>query len=286
MSIFVECPNGCLITLTNNQRGKFAECTSCRSIIRVPRTGESRLIDGHRRTVYKAGWIASHEEAAEIKKEPNTQEPISLLSQDAKNNALYVIESLGVKQDERQVETLDDVLPFLIDRTSLPIEQTDQVVIEIAELDHDNHDRDRVWLTRFYASCLVVTAIVNCVPILVYMTAFAPQSWETTLPRWSFALIFTSLLLISYAVYLWQLADWSSLLVSACIALFASCCFGFIAAGLWLGTVNNTIAGYLQLPQSYYYFGPIWGGIMFGLLALTSFALGRDALYWQRNIGF
>ncbi len=188
------------------------------------------------------------------------------------------------KQSELDSIQVSEILPIHVDQSESSNQDAAEVIIERDSKPDYDPNRDRLWLTRFYAACLFVVGLVNIVPVIALLTAYNQYLSQSVLPRWAFVSIFLSLIFVAYAVYLVQLADWSSLLVVSVFVLLVACLYGFLAAALWLGNPTGTIAVALQIPQAYFHFGPIWGGIMFCLLALASFTFGRDAFAWQHGI--
>ncbi len=311
MSILVHCPSGCVVTAHNNRRGKIIVCRECQASIRVPRKGSKTELAGKSQIVYTAHWIAAPNELGNDPVNLNDpgRVPFQQLSEpkvvvdavvqavDGLQGALHrghfestpesdKRDSFAAKAEidsPRALRKQEIDVAIIVERPVAYSSDIGEVMIEFDRKERHDPERDRLWLTRFYALCLAIIAVVNCVPVGVFLLAYAPQSWDATLPRWAFVLIFVSIAFLSYWIYLWQLADWSSLLMVSLFVLLTACVYGFLAAGLWLGTPESWIARVLQLPHAYYQFGPIWGGIMFCLLVLTSFTLGRDALNWQSS---
>jgi len=143
--------------------------------------------------------------------------------------------------------------------------------------------RDRSWIVRGYACGLLGVGLLQGLPVAIYSITHRELLADQPLPTWAFVSLFASLLVVSYAVYLWQIPDWSALLVTSLFALGLACCYGFLAAGLFLGDAQGWPATPLQIDYELATVSPLWSGVMFGAMALISFVFGRDAILWQRS---
>lgn len=280
MSINVKCPNGCSIQLSKNSIGKIADCPNCKSTIRVPRKSSGKE--------FVALLIADPGDLEESNTEQSTEFSASELiaapkrtvrsNPNSKPDAENPFEFLSNKENVAAVD-ISAGLPIEVEKTA----EAGLVEIEMEEKGRIDVVKDRVWLSRFYAFCLLFVGLVNALPVIVFAIYFRDELGSMPLPRWAFCLIFAAMIFIAYSIYLMQLADWSALLMVTLFTLLAACFYGFFAAGLLLGDANGVTSRFLQLPQAYYRFGPIWSGILFGVCALASFVFGLDAFSWYFN---
>ncbi|MEL7497448.1 MAG: hypothetical protein AAFN77_07550 [Planctomycetota bacterium] len=137
---------------------------------------------------------------------------------------------------------------------------------------------DRKMLTRFLAGCLLIIALINLVPALYHW-----RNWSTDqmlLPRWIYLQIFVGAIFSVYAVFLWQISDWSALRSVSVAMLVVAFLFGVISAGLLVG---GNFASVLGVSFSLNRQAGIWCVAMLILATVMSYWSGKESANWRRS---
>jgi hypothetical protein len=141
---------------------------------------------------------------------------------------------------------------------------------------------DRVVLARFLAACLVVIAIVNVVPAVIYWYRWNSFDQVTPLPRWIYLQMFAALLHVIYAVFLIQVPDWATLKAVSFAMLAIAMSFGLISTGLTVGDGGGFVPVFLGLTPSLIRRAGLWCVAMLCVATLASYLGGRESARWQR----
>jgi hypothetical protein len=88
---------------------------------------------------------------------------------------------------------------------------------------------------------------------------------------------------VIYAIFVIQIADWSSLKAVSVVLLTIAATYGFISAALLLGGSQGIVAMWLGLPTVMMQKASIWCVAMLLLATMAAYVCGREALAWQRT---
>lgn len=141
---------------------------------------------------------------------------------------------------------------------------------------------DRVLMSRFFGMFLLAVAVINMAPAIYHWYSWSTETLVGNLPRWTYLLIFVASLHVIYAIFVLQIADWSTLNAVSAVMLVVAAFFGFVSASLTLGGGNSAVAAFLDLPFAMMRNAIIWCIAMLLLAIVSSYLSGREALNWQR----
>lgn len=142
--------------------------------------------------------------------------------------------------------------------------------------------QDKVLISRFVGAFLVFAAAVNISPAIYHWYSWSATSLTESPPRWTWLLTFVAAIHVIYAVFVFQIADWSALKAVSLALLAVAGVFGFVAVALVLGNGSDGMSRFLQLPFDLFSKGQIWCVAMLLLSVIASYISGREALGWQR----
>jgi len=143
-------------------------------------------------------------------------------------------------------------------------------------------------LARLLSAAVLAAACLGAAPAVLEWIDYVQWGGSVDVPppgRWAFLLMLLCLLEIAYAVYLWQLADWMSLLVVATAALVLA---GLYAIALGLTLVSRATEGLVGehgLQLGHHLAGgkaAMWSLLMLAVWALVALFAARLSLQWRR----
>ncbi len=178
--------------------------------------------------------------------------------------------------DEHELKQALGVVPA----TAPPLIEED---IQI-EVDSDSRDRqdDDQFLARFFGFCLFMVGVITLIPGIYYLMALSGDFQTQTVPRWAYLVAFASAVHLLYALYVYQIADYSALQALSAFLLLVTCIYGFVGVAILLDE-SGPVAMFLQIPSNLVTRAAIWSGIMFSISALCCYVLGRESLIWRRK---
>jgi hypothetical protein len=141
---------------------------------------------------------------------------------------------------------------------------------------------DRIVLSRFFALSLCVVAFANLIPTLYFWSAWAQAIDHSPLPRWIYLQFFVAAFHGIYALFLFQVPDWSALRAVSVAMLMVAFAFGAISTSLLVGDGQGTAASFLGLSFDVVRQAAMWCVAMLCLATLMSYWGGREAANWQR----
>ena len=141
---------------------------------------------------------------------------------------------------------------------------------------------DRRVLARFFAICLCCVAFVNMVPALYHWYHWTQLTESMQLPRWIYIQVFVGAIHLVYAVFLFQINDWSAMRAVSVAMLAVAFVFGFISTGLLIGGGDGNLTGFLGIPYTLNRQASIWCVAMLCLATLMSYWGGKESTNWQR----
>ena len=296
MTMRVQCPKGCLLSIPDRCSGKIVRCPSCQLVIQIPVVANSETESGVANTIQARRVRSNKNSLATPPRSVKTtgQEPLP-----EKEPPVMVRQRLSVPAPIRKV-----VLPpeELMERPPRPANAQNHALIgsrdsggapigaDLSAQDDEEQilrqfyasTSDRRILARFYAIFLFCTGIFNLVPA-IYLGINSDQlAIDPTWPRWVYLQIFVAGLYFIYAIYLFQLPDWSALRTIAIAMLTLAMLYGFITSGLLIGGGQGGIAQFLMLPNALSNRAAIWCVAMLCLATLISYLTGRESALWCR----
>ena len=136
---------------------------------------------------------------------------------------------------------------------------------------------------RIVAVSLLALALVGLIPVLV--DALLTRDVETPgWERWATAAFWVSLLEACYAIYVWQLADWSALRVVSWMKLLVAGVYEMAAAFRRLAADGNRVTAFWDLDGNAFSSSQevLWCFLMVVLTGLLSYAAGTWSAQWAR----
>jgi hypothetical protein len=164
--------------------------------------------------------------------------------------------------------------------------QTEQV--ELAEEKTHWEDRirksnaERVVLARFFALSLCAVAAINLFPAFYYWYDWSQSLEANPLPRWIYLQVFVAAIHLVYAIFLFQIPDWSAMRAVSVAMLAVAFIFGLFSTGLLVGGGQGVFAAFLGLSFVIVNRAAIWCVAMLFLATLMSYLGGRESTNWRR----
>lgn len=130
---------------------------------------------------------------------------------------------------------------------------------------------------------LAALALFGVAPAVWEWFALWQNPDEPPVPPWVFALLITAVLQLGYAIYLWQVPDWS--------AMWATTIATLAAAAAWAALLGTTLLGKQEsaLVELFRYADKLegnraamWCFIMLCFTSVLAYFLGLTAVRWQR----
>ncbi len=144
-------------------------------------------------------------------------------------------------------------------------------------------NEDRVVLSRLLAVCLCGLALVNMIPALIFWYDWYCAVEQVALPRWVYLQCFIAAIHFVYALYQFQIPDWSAVRAVSVTMLVFAFLFGVLSTGLLVGGGGGVLASFLGVSHTYLQRAAIWCVTMLCLATLVSYLGGREAANWQRS---
>ena len=270
MPLKVKCPGGCVIRMPNNRAGKLIRCPGCKSVLQIPAIPDQSQVSSSE-TVLQQARLAKKKQ--QIAGDPAGNDVAEKSSSEA---------WLGSFADN--VETSVDDFPVLIETGSKDDEHStkqDAIAVRVQRA-----KRDRIVLSRFFAFCLCIVAVINMVPAIYYWHQWSLNAELQQLPRWTYLQVFVAALHFVYAVYLVQISDWAALKTVCVVMGIVGAIFAAVSVGLMFGIseggAQGNVARFLGLPYSLVRSACLWCVAMLCLSTLASYLSGREAANWQR----
>ena len=141
--------------------------------------------------------------------------------------------------------------------------------------------QDRIFLARFLASFLGLIALLNVAPA-IYHWSSVHSAAESKIANWLCFQVLVGVLQLLYAVFVWQIRDWSALKALSVVLLFFAALYGFISTSALIGDANSIVFKFLEVSYSMQRTATIWAVTMLLLMIATSFLAMKEALNWQR----
>ncbi len=144
-------------------------------------------------------------------------------------------------------------------------------------------NRDRVLLTRVFGILICLVGSINMVPSYLFWNRWSQQITPPPLPHWVYWQVFIAALCLVYAIFLWQIADWSALKSVSIVMLIMAMGYGLITISLILGGAQSPAARWLSLDGQTLDRGKTWCATMLCVVTLISYLGGRESSKWKRS---
>ncbi|MGY8746937.1 MAG: hypothetical protein ACKVHR_02610 [Pirellulales bacterium] len=141
---------------------------------------------------------------------------------------------------------------------------------------------DRFFLAKLFATGLVLVAGLNLIPVLIQLTTWSGFFQADEIPNWFFLQLVISLLNLMYAIFLFQINDWSAMRSVSVLMLAMAFIYGGCCTGLLLGGNNGSLMMLLEMSSVAFRRATIGFAVMLCLATLISYWAAKEASNWQR----
>ncbi len=136
--------------------------------------------------------------------------------------------------------------------------------------------------SRYLALAMVLLAIFHTLPALVQLfnqqAIAAEQLFQL---RWVLFVFFMAGLHLVYAVYVYQVVDWSGVYTMAVFELICAIFFAVLCGGLWVEQGAGPFSNMLQIPALLKANAQLWCASLTGISGLVSYVAWREAARWR-----
>ncbi len=136
-------------------------------------------------------------------------------------------------------------------------------------------------LARTIGWCLALLSAISVLPVAIALW----RSHSIALERWALGLLILAALQLSYAVYLVQLPDWSSMRVVSIVTLGIAALYAVLAGMRMLAAPGNSVLEALELEGNLFSSRQqiLWCFAMMLLTSSLSYLAGRASGRWSRE---
>ncbi|MCU0877241.1 MAG: hypothetical protein MUF06_05595 [Pirellulaceae bacterium] len=135
------------------------------------------------------------------------------------------------------------------------------------------------------AAALVAAALFSVAPAVWDLVEYLRIDGSPFVARWALLLFFIGVLQLAYAVYLFQLPDWSSVWVITVFALCGAALYAAVLGIVLMSAPDGVLVGPHGLQLADKLAGgkaALWCVAMVALLVMLALAAGKLCLSWQR----
>jgi len=142
------------------------------------------------------------------------------------------------------------------------------------------HNPRQCWTAYNLAIALAVVGAFSLTPAVLEIVDFFRHEQAAPIARWAFAVILAGLLQLTYAAYVGQLPDWSTVWVGAVLCLVYSAVYAtMVALFMWSETAVLTSLGISEALRNR---AVLWCFSMLSLSSLITYFAGRAAARWKK----
>jgi hypothetical protein len=297
--------------MPTNRAGKLVRCPECKTVIRIASISETERLSGKPIPIRAIAMRTSNpSDPPSEMVEPNQYipEPAGITELPAAipakphDNDVEIHRPKNVSPDSTRAAKLRLPLPRFVAPAKREADTPKSTGVDVPHpevrfqrSEQDRSDRigaivsraqraelERRYLIRFFGFCLIGVALFNSIPAIYQWSLWSEEMAFRPLPRWTYLQIFIAGLHVVYAIYLLQIAHWTSMKAVAIVLLAVAIVFGIVSTGLVVGGGNGVIARFLNLSQIGIRNACLWCLAMLFLATLTSYVIGREARNWQR----
>ena len=283
MPLRVKCPAGHKLIVPDDRAGRTLRCPRCGEEVVVP--GEEARVAEARDSKAREGEAPAEPPESGQGTEDRGQEAPALESPAVEATSIACeVQAHAAKSDEAD-QRLERPFDFL---TSVEPPRATPVAARQPKVSAQLHaDAGRTLAVYQLAAALVAAAVVSVVPAVWDMVEYA-KSAELDAPpvaRWALVLFFLAVVQLAYAVYLFQLPDWSSVWVVTVFLLVQAAGYAGVLgivlisdqSGLLVGQQGLQLADKLAGGQA-----ALWCLCMVSVATILALFAGRMSLAWQR----
>lgn len=256
MPLRVICPNGCVLRITDKYAGKKVRCPKCKSVIQVDNL-TAKDNDLQQPQIATGSASAADQDWTDFE--------IVMDETQAPDRSRTATEPIAV--------TSTSSSSFQID----PATNLDQYQGRI-----ERARQDRVLLSRIAAAFIFLVGLINLLPACFQWYLWSQDPLSETLPLWITLLVFLGAIHLLYALFVFQIPDWSALRAVSVVMLIEAAICGFVSVGILLGGVNSPSVSYLGLNYAMLNSASVWCVTMLLLAVVTSFLTAKESFNWQQ----
>ncbi|MCP4096250.1 MAG: hypothetical protein GY748_08410 [Planctomycetaceae bacterium] len=141
---------------------------------------------------------------------------------------------------------------------------------------------DRFFLAKLFAVGLVFVAGLNLIPVLTQLITWGDLFQVNEIPNWFFLQVSICLLNLLYAIFLFQINDWSAMRSVSVLMLVLAFIYGICCTGLLLGGNEGSVVTLLEISSVRIKQATSGFAVMLCLATLMSYWAAREASNWQR----
>ena len=322
MSLRVRCPKGCIVNASLIRSGKVVRCPKCRMMIRIPEISESERRAEQtvecQAEVYeeldeeRANSIGSLFNNTRLSRLPvarprqqrnssptNHETPTvsvrifdeSLKTNLPSSNQALVKRGTDEKNHSKLIKVSDvEVVQGAILRAKVGVPHVSSIKGNPSKANGKQSweerltraNADRFFLAKLFASGLILVAGLNLIPVLAYLITWGGISQVSEVPNWFFLQVVISFLNLLYAIFLFQINDWSAMRSVSVLMLVIAFIYGVCCTGLLLGGDEGSLLMLLEISSVRGRQATSGFAAMLCLATLMSFWAAKEASNWQR----
>lgn len=141
----------------------------------------------------------------------------------------------------------------------------------------------RLWAGQL-AVGLLLAALFSCGPSAIDLVDYWRNPEEQFVARWALFLLALGLLQSAFALYVWQLADWTSLWVLTIVSLAVASGFAMMLGVILVAGQESQLVAALQLQDRLIgNKAQLWCLCMIAVYTVLAFFAGRACTFWHRR---
>ena len=208
------------------------------------------------------------------------------------------IDAAMILQALSSAEALNDQSPKEESKEVLPPEAAVEPVVDTAvavespplpaawtkpEIVHLGADHGRVLAAYVLAGVLAVAALFSMAPAAWDVAEYIQFPETAFVARWALVLFFLGIVQMAYAVYLFQLPDWTSVWVVTIYSLLSAGIYAALLGLVVISREDGVIVSGLQLADKLAGGkAALWCLSMISLSVILAFFSGRLSLHWRK----
>jgi hypothetical protein len=163
--------------------------------------------------------------------------------------------------------------------TDAPSTSSPRAPLERAGVFHNPSQRMRA---TYLSLGMLIVSIVSLIPVGMYLVETASVS-QQVIATWVGILMLLGAVNLVYAVYVYQLADWTSVWVAACWLLANSVILAVTLSALALSGPAGRFTGLIGMSVGLHPKAILWLLMMLSLTGLMAYLAGRESFRWKRD---
>jgi hypothetical protein len=144
------------------------------------------------------------------------------------------------------------------------------------------HSAEKRWTVYQLGAILILAAVFGAVPAVLDVIAHFQAIESPGVSRWAWALLLASVIQLAYAVYLFQLPDWSSVWTVSIVLLVFATAYAMLLGLLMLADNQSQVVQFLELADARAgHKATGWCLIMLSICSLLAYFCGRTGARWH-----